>query len=173
VDGAAYRLANVWMLGQDYGYPVVMSGYAFDRTSQIGRDAGPPAARATVNCATSFESAAVGQWTCEHRDPWIVAMVGFRKTVAGTTVTRTWDNSGDAVAFARGTVGFVLINNGASAIVPTINTGLPAGTYCDLLTGGRSGSACVGRSVIVATDGTTTTTLSAQSAVVIHTGQRL
>jgi alpha-amylase len=150
-----------------------MSGYAFDRTTQSGRDAGPPAPSATVNCATAFESAVAGQWTCEHRDPWIAAMVGFRKAVAGTAVTHTWDNSGDAVAFARGSVGFVAINNGTSAITPTINTGLPAGTYCDVLSGGKSGNACVGRSVTVAADGTATVTLSTQTAVVIHTGQRL
>jgi len=173
VDGAAYRLANVWMLGQDYGYPVVMSGYAFDRTTQSGRDAGPPAPSATVNCAASFESAVIGQWTCEHRDPWIAAMVGFRKAVAGTAVSRTWDNSGDAVAFTRGSVGFVAINNGTAAIAPTITTGLAAGTYCDLLTGGKSGSACAGRSVVVAADGTVTLTLGAQSAVVIHAGTKL
>ena len=28
-DGDAYRLANVWMLAQPYGYPKIMSSYAF------------------------------------------------------------------------------------------------------------------------------------------------
>lgn len=167
-DGAAYRLANVWMLGQGYGYPVVMSGYAFDRSTQAGRDAGPPAPAATVPCAASFEAAVVGQWTCDHRDPWIVAMVGFRKAMAGTEVTRTWDDAGDVVAFTRGDRGWVMVNAGANSVTATINTGLPTGTYCELLTGGRTGAACAGRSVTVAGDGTATVTVGGLGAVVIQ-----
>ncbi len=29
-DGAGFRLANVWMLAQPYGYPSVLSSYAFE-----------------------------------------------------------------------------------------------------------------------------------------------
>lgn len=167
-DGTAYRLANVWMLGQGYGYPVVMSGFAFDRSTQSGRDQGPPAPAATLPCAASFETAAPGQWTCDHRDPWIVAMVAFRRAMAGTDVTRTWDNAGDAVAFTRGDKGWVMINAGANSVTATIGTGLPAATYCDLLTGGRVGAACAGRSVVVAADGTATVTLGGMTAVAIR-----
>jgi alpha-amylase len=167
-DGASFRLANVWMLAQDYGYPVVMSSYAFDRTTQAGRDAGPPARAATLTCASPMASAVVGQWVCEHRDPWIVAMVGFRKAMAGHEVSRTWDNAGDAVALTRGNRGWVMINAGATSVTATVNTGLPVGTYCDLLTGGRVGGACAGRTVTVASDGTATLTLSATTAVVIR-----
>lgn len=167
-DGASFRLANVWMLAQDYGYPVVMSSYAFDRTTQAGRDAGPPARAATLSCASPMASAVVGQWVCEHRDPWIVAMVAFRKAMAGTDVTRTWDNAGDAVALTRGDKGFVLINNGTTSLTATISTGMSGGTYCDLLTGGRVGGACVGRSVTVAADGTAAVTVTAMTAVAIR-----
>ena len=172
-DGVLYRLANVWMLGQPYGYAVVMSGYAFDRNTQAGRDAGPPALAATVPCAATMESAVIGQWTCEHRDPWIAAMVGFRHAVAGTDADHGWDNGGDAVAFSRGDRGFVAINNGSSTLNATIATGLAAGTYCDILSGPKAGAVCAGRSVIVAADGTVTLTLDARSAVALHTGQRL
>ena len=173
-DGTPYRLANVWMLGQSYGYPVVMSSYAFDRTTQAGRDAGPPAPAGTLTCASSMASAVIGQWACEHRDPWIVAMVGFRKAMAGTDVTHSWDNAGDAVAFTRGEKGWVMINGGTTSVTASVFTGLPGGViYCDLLTGGKSGNACVGRSVIVDADGTASVTLAAQSAIVIHTGQKL
>ncbi len=169
-DGTAYRLANVWMLGQGYGFPVVMSGYAFDKGTQAGRDAGPPAPAGTVNCAASLESATVGQWTCEHRDPWIVAMVAFRKAMAGLEVTRTWDTAGDAVAFTRGSNGWVMINAGATSVTATINTGMPAGTYCDVLSGGRVGDVCAGLRVTVAADGTATVTLPATTAVAIRVG---
>ncbi|HEY3285958.1 MAG TPA: alpha-amylase family protein [Gemmatimonadaceae bacterium] len=169
-DGVAYRLANVWMLGQGYGYPVVMSGYAFDRSTQAGRDAGPPAPAATLNCAASFQTAVVGQWTCDHRDPWIVTMVAFRRATAGLDVTHTWDNGADAVAFTRGDKGWVMINAGATSVTATINAGLPAGMYCDLLAGGRVGDGCAGLRVTVAADGTATVTLPATSAVAIRVG---
>lgn len=168
-DGNTYRLANVWMLAQPYGYPVVMSSYAFDITTQAGRDAGPPPYG--VQCATPMESAMRGQWVCEHRDAWIARAVGFRRTVAGADINTFWDNGADAVAFSRGSQGFVAINNGAAAVTATIPSNLPAGAYCDLLTGGSAGSACAGRTVTVAADRSIALTLDAQSGVLLSTGQ--
>ena len=172
-DGDAYRLANVWMLGQPYGYPVVMSSYAFDRGTQAGRDAGPPAPAGTVACAARIEAAITGQWVCEHRDPWIAAMVGFRRAVAGADFSRMWEGGADAVAFSRGDKGWVAINNGASSVSATVVTGLAAGTYCDILSGSKAGAACTGRTVTAAADGSVTITLGAHSAVALHSGQRL
>lgn len=171
-DGAAYRLANVWMLGQAYGYPVVMSGYAFDRSTQAGRDAGPPAPAAALPCAASFESAAIGQWTCDHRDAWIVAMLAFRRAVAGTESTRPWDNGADAVAFSRGDAGFVALNAGATSVTASISTTLAPGPYCDLLTGGLGAAGCNGRTVTVGADQTILMTLNATSAVALLSGVR-
>ncbi|HEU0300526.1 MAG TPA: alpha-amylase family protein [Longimicrobium sp.] len=176
-DPAAFRLANVWMLAQPYGYPSILSGYAFDRGTQSGRDAGPPsdAAGATgdVACAASLETAAIGQWVCEHRDPVIVRMLAFRRAVAGTDVGRWWDDGANAIAFSRGDRGFVAINRDAAAVAATVPTGLPAGTYCDVLTGGRAGAACVGTSVVVAADGTVQLSLAANTAIAVHAGTRL
>ena len=63
-DGQVYRLANVFMLAQPYGYPSVMSSYAFNRGSP-GRDAGPPSDAGgntnAVTCAASLETATLGQ----------------------------------------------------------------------------------------------------------------
>ncbi|MBI3567957.1 MAG: alpha-amylase family protein [Gemmatimonadetes bacterium] len=173
-DGDTYRLANVFMLAQPYGYPVVMSSYAFDLTSQIGRDAGPPpfANGAGVPCAAPMQSAVVGQWVCEHRDAWITRTIAFRKAVAGTDMNTMWDNGSDAVAFSRGTQGFVAINNGTASLTASIPSSLPSGAYCDLLTGGRGATGCVGRTVTVSTDRTVPLTLDAKSAVLLSTGQR-
>jgi len=172
-DGDTYRLANLFMLAQPYGYPVVMSSYGFDIATQAGRDAGPPAyaGGAAMNCATAMESAVVGQWVCEHRDATLVKGIAFRKAMAGADMNTTWDNGADAVAFSRGTTGFVAINNGTAAITVTIPTNLPAGAYCELLTGGRSGAACAGRTVTVATDRTVAITLGAKAAVLLDAAQ--
>ena len=171
-DGTAYRLANVWMLAQAYGYPVVMSSYAFERSTQAGRDAGPPAPASDVNCASRLESATMGQWVCEHRDPWIAAMVGFRHAVAGTGLERLWDNGADAVAFSRGTRGFVALNAGSSVVTATVSTGLAPGAYCDVLTGGVRAGTCAGTRVTVDATGDVQLQLGAASAIVIHTGAR-
>jgi len=176
-DGAAYRLANVWMLAQPYGYPSIMSSYAFDRTSQLGRDMGPPSdasgATKPVACAASLETAAIGQWVCEHRDPSIRTMVAFRREVAGTDLNHWWDDGSNAIAFTRGAKGFVAINRDPAAVTASVPTGLPAGTYCDLLTGGHTGASCAGTSIAVAGDGTVQLSLAANTAVAVTASSRL
>ncbi len=175
-DGNAYRLANVWMLAQPYGYPSVISSYAFDRGTQAGRDAGPPSdAGATrhVICADSLEVAVIGQWVCEHRDATILAMVGFRRAVAGTDIGRWWDNGANAIAFSRGAKGFVAISRESSPVAASVTTELPAGVYCDVLTGGRDDGGCVGTRMVVDSTGSLRFDLGPNSAIAIHTGTRL
>jgi alpha-amylase len=176
-EPAAFRLANVWMLAQPYGYPSVMSSYAFDRTSTPGRDMGPPSAAGATNdvvCAANLEAAtAIGTWVCEHRDPVILRMVGFRRAVAGTDLNRWWDNGANAIAFSRGDKGFVAISRESVAVAATVPTGLPAGTYCDLLTGGKAGAACAGTSVTVDAAGSVQLTLAANTAIAVHAGTKL
>lgn len=175
-DGQTYRLANVWMLAQPYGYPFVMSSYAFDRNTQAGRDAGPPAGgdgTQPLSCAASMETASVGDWVCEHRDPVIVAMVDFRRVVAGTAVGHWWDDGDNAIAFSRGDKGFVAINHDTTALDTLLVTGMPAGSYCDLLTGGVVGGACAGATVVVDSAGAARLQLAANAALAIDAGSRM
>ena len=167
-DAASYRLANVWMLAQSYGYPSVMSSYAFDRNTQAGRDAGPPAVFS--GCAANFESVTGNQWVCEHRDPVIARMIAFRRTVAGAPQSNWWDNGANAVAFSRGNKGFVAINNEAYAVTYNGYTGLTLGNYCDVLGGGVVTGVCVGRTISVGGGGMATINLPAHTGVVLQTG---
>ena len=117
--------------------------------------------------------ATVGQWVCEHRDPYIRDMVGFRRVVAGTTIDDWWDNGANAIAFSRGDRGFVAINledvrGGGAASTP-----LAPGTYCDLLSGGSTPARCVGRRVEVDAAGPVHVDLDTGTAVAIHVGTRL
>jgi len=136
-DGNVFRLANVWMLAQPYGYPSVLSSYAFDCPD--GNAVGPPSDAngwtMAVTCASSLETAARGQWVCEHRDPSILRMVSFRHVVAGTSINHWWDNGANAIAFSRGDKGFVAINDETTSLDTTISTGMAAGTYLDLISG--------------------------------------
>src|SRR6266699_2185404 len=106
-DGIVFRLANVWMLAQPYGYPSILSSYAF--YCLAGNSMGPPSDAngwtVAVTCASSLETATIGQWVCEHRD--------------------------------------------GAVVDTTIATGMPPGTYCDILTGGLIAAACAGDSVAV------------------------
>ena len=174
-NGQVFRLANVWMLAQPYGYPSVLSSFAFECPG--GNSMGPPSDASgwtlPVTCASSLETAAIGQFVCEHRDPYIASMVGFRRYVAGTDQNHWWDNGANAIAFSRGDKGFVAINRESSTLTVTISTGLPAGSYCDLLSGGKSGSACVGTTVTVAANGDVQLTLATNSAVAIDGATKL
>jgi alpha-amylase len=175
--GNVFRLANVFMLAQPYGYPSVMSSFAFDLGRPGGRDMGPPSTPTgetrPAACAARTEAAVVGDWVCEHRDPVIAAMVGFRKAVAGAPLAAWWDNGGNAVAFSRGDRGFVALSREAAPVSLDVATPLQSGTYCDLLTGGKAGSACRGRQVVVASDGHVRLDLASDTGIAIHSGSRL
>ncbi len=170
-----YRLAHVWMLAQPYGYPSILSSFGFSCPG--GNSHGPPSDAAghtnPVQCAASMEAAHDGDWVCEHRDPMILSMVRFRRVTAGTAVTDWWDNGGNAIAFSRGAKGFVAINRETGTVDATIPTGLAAGDYCDLLSGGRAaGGGCAGSTITVAADGGVTLALPANAAVAIDIDQR-
>src|SRR5438094_6232814 len=173
-DGQTFRLANVWMLAQPYGYPSILSSYAFDRPAQ--NDMGPPSdANGNTNdvlCASSLETATVGAWVCEHRDPYILHMVSFRRVVAGTDVSHWWDDGANAIAFSRGDKGFVAINHEAAPLTATIATGLAPGLYCDVLTGGRGSGGCVGTTLTVTANGVVQLNLPANSAIAIDVASK-
>jgi alpha-amylase len=174
-DGVVARLANVFMLAEGYGYPMIMSGYSFDPSSGAARDAGPPAPNGTAagqNCTANPATAPNGVWLCEHRDAWLRQMIRFRRTVTGTARNANWDNGTQAVAFSRGDKGFVAINNGTAAVAANIPSGLAPGTYCDLLTGGLVGGACAGTSVSVLAGGFILISLEARTAVVLLQGDQ-
>jgi alpha-amylase len=163
------------MLAQPYGYPSILSSFAFDLG--VGNATGPPSdGNGNTNdvvCAPAMEFASVGQWVCEHREPYIARMVRFRRVVAGTDITGWWDNGLNAIAFSRGDKGFVAINHETSTVTIATTTTLAPGTYCDLLTGGRSGSACLGRTIIVGAGGAVQIQLTTNSAVAIDLESRL
>ena len=127
-DGASYKLANVFMLAWPYGIPKVMSSYDWPR--ELGNWVGPP----TNDQGQALPISCGDGWVCEHRWPVIANMVEFRNVTQGApTIDHWWDNGNNQIAFARGTRGFVVINNENTALTETLMTGLPAGLYCNIL----------------------------------------
>ncbi len=153
------------MLAQPYGYPSVLSSYAFDCPS--GNAMGPPSDAngwtTAVTCAASLETATIGHWVCEHRDPSILQMVSFRHVVAGTNINHWWDNGANAIAFSRGAQGFVAINNETSSQDTTITTGMAPGTYRDLISGNL---------IQIDAAGSVHLTLASRAALAIDTATR-
>jgi alpha-amylase len=182
-DEPFYDLANVFMLAWPYGYPSIMSGYAFDRTTAAGRAQGPPSddqghttpvyppgndAPACVPPA-SLASSPVGTWTCEHRIPSIAGMVAFRNATAGVpSVTDWWDDGSNQIAFGRGDLGFVVINRETTPLARTFQTQLRGGAYCDVVGGGVVAGTCSGATVAVDPSGAAAITVPANGAVAIH-----
>ena len=76
-------------------------------------------------------------------------------------------------AFSRGRQGFVAISRESVAVDTTITTGMPPGTYCDILTGGRAGASCAGTSVVVDSSGAVHLHLEANSAIAIDAATRM
>jgi alpha-amylase len=183
-DGVPYDLATVFILAWPYGYPSLMSSFAFDRATTAGMALGPPSdnmghtssiyapGSKTPNCAPDPHNPPAGSWVCQHRDAFVAPMVAFRKaTVGAETITNFWDNKNGQIAFGRGAKGFVVINDEDAALSRAFTTNLPAGTYCDVITGGLKAGACAGASVVVDAGGMATIAAAARSAVVLQVGQ--
>ena len=174
-NGQVFRLANVWMLAQPYGYPSILSSFPFDYGNT---SLGPPSDAngwtiTPITCASSLETAVIGEFACEHRDPYLRNMVAFRKVVAGTDQNHWWDDGANAIAFSRGAKGFVAINRDTTVVATTVPTGMPPGTYCEIIGGGLSGSACVGASVVVDSTGAVQLDLQPNTAIAIDAATKL
>ena len=89
-------------------------------------------------------------------------MVAFRNTTRGQSMTDWWDNGNDAIAFGRGSKGYVAINHESSALTRTYQTSLAAGTYCNVQNG---------TTVTVDGSGQVTATLGANTALAIYAGK--
>ena len=77
----------------------------------------------------------------------------FHNYVGNAPVRNMYDDGANLIAFSRGSKGWIAINNHPAPQTHTFQTGLPAGTYCDVIHGtfsksGRAGS-CTGPTVAV------------------------
>ncbi len=191
VGGAAvYDLATIFMLAHPHGAPSVMSSYGFDRSTQAGRDAGPPSGADGVTqstfdaggtrCTRTMGSAQVGSWICEHRLGAIAGMVAFRKATAGAPLVNFQVVTGgdnNRIAFARDTKGYVALSRSLAINFNTATT-LPDGNYCNVArftyqpASGAVPANCSGPPVSVA-GGNALINLPANGAVALHVGAQL
>jgi alpha-amylase len=162
-NGSAYDLAEAFMIAFPYGVPAVMSSFTFS-----GAEAGPPA---SANGTTNAVNCGSG-WECEHRERSTANMVGLRNAAAGAAVTNWWSNGNDQIAFGRGSAAYVAFNRAGSALSRTFQTSLPAGTYCDVMSGDFNGTSCTGTTYDVNSSGQVTATVPANAALALHINAR-
>lgn len=127
---SAYFLAHVFMLTWPYGYPQIFSGYKFTNYNQ-----GPPVdTKGNTKPVHNSLNACLAPWNCEHRMDGIASLVQFRNfTNSFFSVTDLWTNGDRQLAYGRGSLGFVVINNAATTLQNTFKTSLPNGKYCNVL----------------------------------------
>jgi alpha-amylase len=158
-DGALNILAHHFMLARGYGRPEVYSGFAFSG----GDDSPPSDARGFVtdtDCAHG--------WVCVDRT--VAPMVKWHNVAGGAPVANWWDDGVDAIAFSRGNRAWIAINNESAPVTRTFATGLPRGTYCDVIHGSVQHGGCAGPAVRVGGAGSASVTVPAKDSVALDRG---
>lgn len=167
-----YKMATAFHLAWPYGIPRVMSSFDFNNGDQ-----GPPAdGNGNLRSPTfNADGSCGGGWICEHRWRQIYNMIGFRNTAGSSAVANWWDNGDNQIAFGRGNRAFIAFNGGGN-LNANLQTGLPAGTYCDIASGRKSGSSCSGTSINVGSNGVANFNIPSTATdgfIAIHVDQKL
>jgi len=159
-DGATYTLATEFELAYGWGStPQVYSGFDYSTNDQS-----PPA---DANGFVTGTVCGTGVWECLDRNQGVANLVGFHNATRGQGVGDWWSDGNNAIAFSRGSAGWISVNNEGSAVSSSYQTGLPAGTYCDLVHGDFANGSCSGPTVVVSASGTATVSTAAKDAVAI------
>ena len=83
-------------------------------------------------------------------------MATFRRVVGQSKVANWWDDGDNQISFSRGNKGFFVVNSSSwKTLTAILQTGLPSGKFCDVISGNISddGKSCTGVVVNVGTDG--------------------
>ncbi|KAG8737470.1 hypothetical protein FRC10_008154 [Ceratobasidium sp. 414] len=155
-----YTLAMVFSLSYPYGTPTILSSFSFSQTSD-----GPP----NGGAGTCSGSGGSNGWLCQHRWAAVAGMVPFFNAVQGTALTNWQAGTAQQIAFGRGSIGFVLINNEDWEWVGRFATSIPNGLYCNVVAGPSSSGTCTG-ALYTVTGGGLTATVPARSAIAVYTG---
>ncbi|XP_053679215.1 alpha-amylase A-like [Anopheles nili] len=163
-----YKMATAFAAAYPYGQLRIMSSFAFTSFDQ-----GPPSDGQgnLLSPVITADNTCDGGWVCEHRWRQIYSMIHFRNLAWGTPIEHWWDNGNNQIAFARGNVGFVAFNLEPFDMNVILQTGLPAGIYCDVISGARVGENCTGLRVIVEPTGYASISIQANAedgVIAIH-----
>ncbi|HEY0240474.1 MAG TPA: alpha-amylase family glycosyl hydrolase [Friedmanniella sp.] len=163
-----YLLATEWLLADGYGSPQVFSSFTFGADSNQG----PPSDSEGIIDRASCTN---GRWTCDHTKTGVVGMVRFHQYVGGAAKKNVYAKEQNVLAFSRGSRGWAGFNNTTGDRRIVVKTGLEAGRYCDLITGGKSAGtgSCAGVTIEVGAKGRADLTIPPQRAVAFTKKERL
>ncbi|RUS76635.1 hypothetical protein EGW08_015611 [Elysia chlorotica] len=127
-DGARYKRAQAFTLAYNYGFTRVMSSYYFNSNDQ-----GPPhnGDLSTKDVTINADGSCGNGWVCEHRWKPIGNMARFRNFVSSTDHVDNWNTANGVLSFNRANLGFFAM--GSNNFNEQRQTGMPAGSYCDLI----------------------------------------
>ncbi|KAL4715014.1 hypothetical protein ACJJTC_003165 [Scirpophaga incertulas] len=145
-----YKAAIAFLLAHPYGEPQLMSSFDFTNS-----DSGPPMDDQgdIISPSINPDGTCGNGWVCQHRWREIYSMVAFRNAAGSAGVNDWWDNGSNQIAFCRGGNAFIAFNNDSWDLNETLQTCLPAGRYCDVISGVRDGDFCSGKLVTVNANG--------------------
>ena len=186
MQGKLYPMAFAWILAEPYGKPMLYSGYSFfDENAaaplNVNRKIENAVCASSNNVLFNPKSPTEslydqGEFTCVERWTSMAGMIAWRDQVAQAPKQLVYAKAG-AYGFARGKTGYVLFNSNARTFAASkIKTGLVAGSYCDLYSGGKSpvnGKRCKGTTVVISKDGTLTTKVAGLAVLAITTSTRI
>nr|XP_014101169.2 alpha-amylase-related protein [Bactrocera oleae] len=141
-----YKMANAFALAYPYGIMRVMSSFDFR-----DHDQAPPADENEQILSPEFDKdgACTNGWVCEHRWRQIYNMVDFKNAVRGAEMSNWWDNDDNQIAFCRDKRGFIAFNGNNWDLKQRLHTCLPAGVYCDVISGALLNGKCTSKTVVV------------------------
>lgn len=147
--GKPYTVALVFMLAWPYGVPQIMSSFSFTNGDQ-----GPPSDNGNTKDVPILPDGLCGNgWVCEHRWRPVGNMVAWRNAAGSRPVANWWSNGRNQIAFSRGDTAFVVINYNDGTLSADLSTGLPSGTYCDVISGNVVNGRCTGKTIQVGGNG--------------------
>jgi alpha-amylase len=165
-NSRSWETAQAFSIAHPYGYPMITSSYSFGAGQSSN---GPPSDASGNTNSLSCTSATSCNFLVEHRLGTVLPMVEFRNTAWGkqnsgsSTMMDYWwvynyGQSGqnlNMAGFSRtgsSTVSFgaIVINNdhpSAETLNSNVVVGMPAGRYCDIITGylNTAGTGCTSR----------------------------
>ncbi|XP_039753161.1 alpha-amylase 2-like [Pararge aegeria] len=145
-----YKAAIAFMLAHPYGKPQLMSSFSFQDT-----EAGPPQDHSgnIISPSINSDGSCGNGWVCEHRWRQIFSMVAWRNIAGNGNILNWWDNGSNQIAFCRGSNAFVAFNNDGWNMNESLQTCLPSGTYCDVISGSKVNNRCTGKTINVGSNG--------------------
>jgi alpha-amylase len=174
-SGKGFLMASIYTLSEPFGMPMLYSGFAFNDFGDAPRvtAAGYDTCNSGSGPKSSYTALAM---VCTSRWTAIKGMVRWHKYMDGKVKGKMWSND-YAYGYARGTNGYVLFNTkSGTAKFSNLKTGLAAGHYCDVVSGGanpvkvvKGKKACVGTTITVKKGGYLAATLPSMTALAIAT----